>query len=894
MNMSDSDRVTALLEMSAGAKFHAADLHVHTPASRDMAPKWRQETPDAVVQFALANDLSIIAVTDHNSADWCDQVAAAAMGTPLHVFPGVELSTKHGHLLAIFEKGTPASNIREFLVVAGFPAARQGDLDAASPEDMHKLAQMVDDRGGIAIAAHVESNNGLMKFTVNDERQRVYACHQLRAVEIGDPARRAVFQEGQRSGYSRRVACVMSSDCVAPGGSTHELDAIGSRFTMLKMDEVSIAGLRQALCDPQVRIRLPGDGDPQPAAVIEGLWVSGGFLDAQHLRFSDNLTCLIGATGSGKSLATELLRFGLGQQATIAKIAGEVASLLSSNFPGYGQVSVVIRKGDARYLVERAYDKSAAFDATVRRVDNGQLIDLDEPVDLPSFFPIKGYSQSEIIEFAREPEARLSLTDDLIDISTETTEMTRLKSKLRTNAGALLEVDGQIAQAAAAITEIGAIRADIARLRTVLNHARVKGHGKWQAEKRALAAANTTLVSLVDATNDDFPTLGNSLLPPLTDDTPNADLIKLVRELEAGVNASLVKTQKALVLDIGSTVTRLASIQAQWDGRFQAEETEYMELLRSIDADNRGLPAQGKKLTDLEGKEANLMALQESVTRELEPKRDALVTAREQLLTDLQKVRRAIFTKRDSKAKDLTAILDRRVTINVAQAANDAKFLKALDPLKVGSRISEDDTRKMAKELHPVPFVKSLLARDFAGLEKASGVRAAIFEKFFDNVVERNTLRDLYQLQVVDVDDTVEIRFKVSDTEYRDLEKLAHGQKCTVVLMVAMAEGGFPMIVDQPEDALHAPYIEGNIVAQLRTQRGHRQYIFATRNANVLVSGDAEQIIVMEGDASSGWVDRAGSIDRFTTRDLVLLHLEGGKDAFERKQLKYSLDVAPA
>ena len=94
-------------------------------------------------------------------------------------------------------------------------------------------------------------------------------------------------------------------------------------------------------------------------------------------------------------------------------------------------------------------------------------------------------------------------------------------------------------------------------------------------------------------------------------------------------------------------------------------------------------------------------------------------------------------------------------------------------------------------------------------------------------------------------------------------------------------------VADQPEDALHAEFIEKHIVNTLRERRGVRQYIFSTRNANILVSGDAEQVFVLQSDAKRGWIQRTGSIDGFETRDLIMLNLEGGADAFSRRSQKY-------
>ena len=147
----------------------------------------------------------------------------------------------------------------------------------------------------------------------------------------------------------------------------------------------------------------------------------------------------------------------------------------------------------------------------------------------------------------------------------------------------------------------------------------------------------------------------------------------------------------------------------------------------------------------------------------------------------------------------------------------------------------------------------------------------------------------MYESQVVDLEDVVKVQFAVDADSYKELESLAHGQKCTVVLMIALAEGQSPLLVDQPEDALHAPWIEEYIVSRLRGDRGSRQCVFATRSANVLVSSDAEQVLAMDSNAEHGWVVETGNIDRFNTRRLVVHHVEGGEAAFTRRRAKYEL-----
>lgn len=144
--------------------------------------------------------------------------------------------------------------------------------------------------------------------------------------------------------------------------------------------------------------------------------------------------------------------------------------------------------------------------------------------------------------------------------------------------------------------------------------------------------------------------------------------------------------------------------------------------------------------------------------------------------------------------------------------------------------------------------------------------------------------------------DRLNIKFKKPDDgNYAPIESLAHGQRCTAILVVLLADGDAPVVVDQPEDALHAPWIEDYLVDRLRSLRGHRQYIFATRSPGIVVGADAEQIVTMKATAGRGEVEACGSLERHDLNKLALHHLEGGAVPFRRRSLKLEPSVrAPA
>lgn len=168
------------------ARFWAVDLHVHTPASQDVdAETYGGDSPEDVVQAALSAGLDAIAITDHNTTAWCEAVAAAGTECGVMVLPGVEISTSEGHLLAIFEIGTPAQEINDVLVRLGIKTADHGKLNISAEVGFERAAQEVTEAGGLAIAAHIDRTKGLLKLPVQTHVNRLLALETLAALVRG-------------------------------------------------------------------------------------------------------------------------------------------------------------------------------------------------------------------------------------------------------------------------------------------------------------------------------------------------------------------------------------------------------------------------------------------------------------------------------------------------------------------------------------------------------------------------------------------------------------------------------------------------------------------------------------------------------------------------------------
>jgi hypothetical protein len=157
----------------------------------------------------------------------------------------------------------------------------------------------------------------------------------------------------------------------------------------------------------------------------------------------------------------------------------------------------------------------------------------------------------------------------------------------------------------------------------------------------------------------------------------------------------------------------------------------------------------------------------------------------------------------------------------------------------------------------------------------------------------------LMQIEELELSPTTAIQLNTaavgSAPSWQALDELSAGQKATAVLLLTLLESDAPLIVDQPEDDLDNRFISEWVVRQMKREKRRRQFLFSTHNANIPVLGDAELILGLTAYGSSeieegrGRIapEHVGSIDSQSVRDLVGEILEGGKEAFETRRLKY-------
>jgi hypothetical protein len=120
------------------------------------------------------------------------------------------------------------------------------------------------------------------------------------------------------------------------------------------------------------------------------------------------------------------------------------------------------------------------------------------------------------------------------------------------------------------------------------------------------------------------------------------------------------------------------------------------------------------------------------------------------------------------------------------------------------------------------------------------------------------------------------------------LDRLSIGQKATVLIKIYLAEGDKPIIIDSHDDHLDNEFIMEELVGSIRQARNYRQVIIASNNGNVVINSDADQIIVAQ--RKDGQISySAGAMENPAIGKRALKVLEGGYDAFKKRQEKYRI-----
>lgn len=907
--------------MTPGLKFCAGDLHVHTPASKCFRGT---VTPEAYVAQAIDAGMRAIAITDHNTGDWIDRIKSAAAGTTLTVFPGVEISVAPGvHILAIFPEDRGTAHVTDLLARLGVRADARGEQEALVTEHgVQRVISIIRSENALPVLAHIDDYKGAWRELRNSGQTLVqlWNAAEFAAVEvIGDDLPPEIGSEP----FTHRPAYYWASDNPHPqDGTKHSHLGIGTRSSLFKLEEpITWEGLRLCFHDPAVRIRRRQPDTPIQIQhpVISRVKVQGGFLDGLDLTLNPNLNCIIGGRGTGKSTLLEVVRHAFGVEAKTDANRRQATGILSHAFPAGSQITVECVMGDGTpYRIVRTSNRPAE----VYRGDNGTPLNM-APTDL---IPIQAYGQKEIYEIAQDPHFQLQLIDHYVAdaIRTLQEEERDLLGRLERSATSILQLQESIARADDKLAGVDLIREELRRMSEMEFVARLEEKNAYDREQRLF----TRLDARVEKLRAGLATLQEQqqsdrqiVTAGVADGLPNRALLDAQQVALDALFAEFDAQVQAIAARINDRWGAGEAQRSEWRQAYARQDNVYQTLLREFQ--DGGGALQPERYVQLQQRLAGLEELAIQTNRERQQFQQHWKTRSEQLAR-LRAVRRRQYEVRCEKATELTRKLNNTVRVTIHPQGNRTKYQEYLTTLVAGLGVRGATLEQLAKRPaehpereaeRPVPYqggTRHLIPeipafRDPSELAQAirqektrSEGSESLLEAVFGSISEpmrRNLTRlddkQLFELEIFAVPDLPIIELQVGSGQlgYRELSALSVGQKCTALLSIVLLESSATLLVDQPEDDLDNQFIFDQIVETLRREKERRQFLIATHNANIPVSGDAELIVVVQADNQRGAiVERGvGSIDALPIKQAVERILEGGERAFQIRREKYGI-----
>jgi predicted ATPase len=612
--------------------------------------------------------------------------------------------------------------------------------------------------------------------------------------------------------------------------------------------------------------------------LLKSIQANSGFLERCKVDFSSGLTCIIGARGTCKSTVVESVRFAFDyDQDRVAELT----------LPA-GMITKTLAAGSVRCVVEVTEDSQRTEYIIEREVGGPPRVFRDgsrDPLGNDILHDIEIYSQGSLQQIASidKPQLRLQLIDrpHRVEILGIKQRIERMVAELRSLGSRLRTLRSEFEKRRLDIRDIDQLRVELgqaAESRPQLPPTLEEQHALFLQRQRVLevfgearGVQQQTIADLAAAMEN-----GERLLAlravaeeiPTRVESPLGILDNL-----GGAIASIANCQRSIAeIPLIEETERIKA-------HFERENEAYYQLRQQEQVLNESLKREDalrRRLSELEKIERDAKKI-ESEGIEAAAKRRAV-------RAELAKARDSIFERRVEEAEKINQEFGDVILLSVKRAAHSKPFVNRLSELLAGSRIRTQGNiaEELATSLSPSDLLEVI---EHGDAQRLAGLLSRDLGQITRVITYLRDHPDLYDLEGDLFEDSLEITM-FDRGQSKRVEQLSEGQRATALLPLILRESTCPLIVDQPEDDLDNSFIFEVLVKNVLKLKNERQLIFVTHNANIPVLGDAEAIVVMQMEKPTKAASPVvGSLDE-RTEDILRL-LEGGKEAFERREAQY-------
>ena len=893
-----------------GTRWFKADLHVHTvddlPGRAKVPSEIRgdpatdenmQSYARLVLRAVVRRGVRVLGLTPHSarmdgsgdrSAVWSiveewndgnDDDGQPFRDKIYAVFPGFEPSLADGkgglHMLFLFDPEIGRDNyLRAFDLTMGQRRPWKGNTlqisDKTAVDAFEALRRFRDEESGrsgpawnyLVLAPHIDNEKGLFGAEKGQILER-FPAKEIAGLEIGDEklpcevlSKRPWLQQAMEE---YRLACFHSSDA-------YSADDIGKRFTWIKLAQPRIEGLRQAFLASDSRIRIgfrrssSGDlveiEDAPDLTTNERPWLKSvrvcggasfyGSNDGTPSQFdlSPDLTCIIGGSMTGKSTLLDGLRV----------------------------------YSDARLPTEPYVKDQVLGRAKGRFLAGSPSVTLECPGRDPTSaaneqWPAVFFAQNERQRLAVDSNAIESILSRLVaeetgPIERRAEELHSLDASLWSAAKRMDKLDEDFAEAEQALDRARRAVDELAVFAAAgidVLHRVSAEYNRWReavvSAQAVLADTRGVRVGDLPEERDDLPVSG-----PIDAESRDAMYARLSR-----ARAHVAEVRR----ELGEFIEQASAAKAALGEHERVTKENVEQKLAEGGFDGAAI----KEFEKL-NVQAALSESREAHFHDLRQSRDDAQAEFDRLLKErhaLVREQRAAFDR------VVDFIYDHFGKKILAEREEDAKrgpldsFITDLRQKGITRWWNDlDETNR--------PNAEKILDKLRGGTLAEIGMSGAV-QQTFCNVM---TVAKQRILATVRCGDRYTLKSQLEDDTYRRLDDLSGGQRVSILLSLLLeTNDNSPLVIDQPEDELDKRFLFDRVLPALKQLKGRRQVIVATHDANIVVNGDADQVIQLEATANKGRVACAGAIERADVRDPIVRTVDGGSEAFGLRRMKY-------
>lgn len=921
-----------------GSRWWKFDFHTHTPASLDTR-SWQQSkgtknelTPAKWLLQYMKAGFDCVAITDHNTGDWIDELKSAyekmsrlaEQETPpdgfreLTLFPGVEISVNGGfHLLAIFDPEKSTRTINDLLAAVRYKGTN-GDSDGVTEKSPVDVLRTVLNNGGIPIPAHADQNKGLLRVMPNSHKcgldantvKQVMDTEGLLAVEWVDtdnPVPSIVERE------MKLMSRILGSDSHGFQGR----DGPGSCYTWIKMASPTLEGLRLALLDGNgISVRRSDEGEFHPFRTpthyiarieIESARYMGNG-NQEQVNLTPCYNAFIGGRGTGKSTIVHALRLAYQRGGELQRLGGQTEP--GRRFDSFSrpmddhdkdgalrentEIRIVLYNGDTlNRLIWRQDGKSAAT-LVQEQSEDGEWENSPSQTLKAGRFPVRLFSQGQIAEMAGEGrQALLDVIDEAAGIGKLHGNLDEEKRTYFLQRAQLREIDGRLENRSELERKLEELNRKLEAIAQSDHSEVLKAHQNSMAQGREV----DTLLQQLQEMSERIGSLSQGLLlddwpEGIFDHEKDQNVISWRNKAE-----QILKETREKITKVGDTLVREISMLdsddqiEEWRQSVSRNKAEYLRLQSDLAKQGIASPKEfGIFIQNRQQLEDQLKQLER-----LQQGKDRLSEQNKEQWTKVLKARKSITEARKNFVQNTLKNND-FVRIKVVGFGFDHKniesslrsllecqddrfaddFLIFNDEKPVGGMVSE-----LASPLYKNrEDVLKNIKRKLILVDEGFGRR---FRKFLVRKFDRPEFTD--HIECWFPEDDLDIRYSRdgSGDSWAAITQGSQGQRSAALLAFLLAFGHEPLVLDQPEDDLDNHLIYDLIVRQIRENKRRRQLIIITHNPNIVVNGDAELVHALKFNRGQCQVVEFGALQDSSVREEVCRVMEGGREAFSRR-----------